>query len=66
MGPIETLYRDFCERIARDCEAEAERYEEHPQLEDRDRQFVSVLRERAKRLRQEISRIDSDYAGRAS
>ena len=66
MGPIETLYRDFCERIARDCEAEAERYEEHPQLEDRDRQFVSVLRERAKRLRQEINRIDSDYAGRAS
>jgi hypothetical protein len=65
MGPIEELYRDFCERIARECEAEAERYEENPRLQDRDRQFISSLRERANRLRQEVRRLEAQYNSRA-
>lgn len=64
MGPIEELYRDFCERVARECEAEAERYAQHPQLQDRDRQFVSALQERAQRLRQEIRRLNAQYSSR--
>ena len=66
MGPIEELYRGFCERIASEFEREAERYEEHPRLQDRDRQFISVLRDRAKRLRQDIRRLEEHYSGRAS
>ena len=65
MGPIEELYRDFCEKVARECDAEAERYAAHPQLQDRDRQFVSALQERAKRLRQEIGKLDAQYSSRA-
>ena len=65
MGPIEQLYSEFCVRIARECEAEAQLYEKHPKLQDRDQQFVSVLRETARRLRQEVRRLDANYTGRA-
>jgi hypothetical protein len=65
MGPIEELYRDFCERIARECETEANRYEEHPDLRDADRQYVSSLREKARRLQQEIRRLNEQYSERA-
>lgn len=65
MGPIEQMYRDFCEKVACECEAEAERYEKHPALQDRDRQFVSVLHDRAKTLRREIRRLDASYSSRA-
>ena len=66
MGPIEQLYRDFCERMASECEVEAEKYAENPKLQDRDRQFVSALRDRAKGLRQEIRRLDAHYSSRVS
>ena len=66
MGPIEELYREFCEKIARECDAEAERYEENPKLQDRDQQLVSALRETAKRMRQEIRRLETHYSTRAS
>ena len=66
MGPIEELYRGFCERIARECDDEAERYEQSPKLQDRDRQFVSALRETARRLQQEIRRLDAHYKTRVS
>ena len=65
MGPIEELYRCFCERMADECEAEAVRYQENPHLQDRDRQFVSALRERAQRLREEVRRLDAHYSSRA-
>jgi hypothetical protein len=65
MGPIEELYRIFCERMASECETEAVRYEDNPELQDHDRQFVSALRENAKRLRQEIRRLDAHYSSRA-
>jgi hypothetical protein len=65
MGPIEELYRDFCERIAHECELEAERYEKNPKLQDKDRQFVYVLRERAKRLHHESRRLEAEYKRRA-
>jgi len=52
--------------MARECEAEAVKYEENPKLQDRDRQFVSALRDRAKGLRQEIRRLDASYSSRVS
>ena len=64
MGPIEELYIEFCERIAGECEAEAKRYEQHPRLQDRDQQFVSALRERGRRLRQEVMRLEAQYKSR--
>ena len=64
MGPIEELYREFCERIAGECEAEAKRYEQHPRLQDRDQQFVSVLRETGRHLRLEVRRLEAHYKSR--
>lgn len=64
MGPIEQLYREFCEKIARECEEEAERYEQDPRLQDRDQQFVSVLRETCRRLQREVRRLDAQYKSR--
>jgi hypothetical protein len=61
MRPVEELYREFCEKIARECDAEAHRYEENPKLQDSDRQFVSALRETGRHLRQEIRRLDANY-----
>jgi hypothetical protein len=62
MRPIEKLYREFCEQIAQQCEAEATRYEEHPHLEDADYLFIVSLRERAKHLREQIRRLDAAYS----
>ena len=64
MRPIEELYREFCEKVARECDAEADRYEEHPEVQDRDRQFVSALRETGRHLRQEICRLEAHYKAR--
>ena len=62
MRPIEMLYREFCERISQECEAEAKRYEEHPHLEDADYLFIDSLRDRAKYLREQIRRLDAAYS----
>ena len=62
MRPIEILYREFCERIAQEFEAEANRYEEHPHLEDADYLFILSLRERANHLREQIRRLDAAYS----
>jgi hypothetical protein len=62
MRPIERLYREFCERAARECEAEAKRYEDHLHLEDADYQFIVSLRERAHYLREQIRRMDAAYS----
>jgi hypothetical protein len=62
MRPIERLYREFCERAAMECEAEAKRYEDHLHLEDADYQFIVSLRERAHYLREQIRRMDAAYS----
>ena len=62
MREIEKLYREFCERIALECEAEANRYEQHPHLEDADYLFIVSLRERAHHLREQIRRMDAAYS----
>lgn len=64
MRSIEDLYREFCERVAQECEAEARRYEDHPDLQDRDHQFIDALRDRAKNFRQQITRIDAAHSSR--
>lgn len=61
MRRIERMYRDFCERIAKDCEDEANRYAKDPDLRESDLQFVRVLRERCKQWRREVERLDAAY-----
>jgi hypothetical protein len=62
MRPIERLYREFCERVATECQEEANRYEEHPHLEDADYQFIVSLRQQANHLREQIRRMDAAYS----
>ena len=61
MTTIEKLYRDFCDRMANECEAEANRYDQHPEIQSQDQQFVRVLREKCKQFRQQARQIDSAY-----
>jgi len=62
LRPIEELYRSFCERLAEELEAEATLYEDHPGIEDDDRQLVSVLRDKSRQWRREIERLESARA----
>jgi hypothetical protein len=62
MRPIERQYKDFCGRIAKVCEDEANRYNEDPHLQDADRQFIRVLREKCRQWKQEIQRLDDSYS----
>ncbi len=66
MTPIEQLYREFAERIATACEEEANRYSQHPQLEDSDHQYIRVLRERSRQLKREVAKLDAAYRGHSA
>lgn len=62
MRPVEQMYRNFCIRMAGACEDEANLYDQHDQLQDPDRQFIRVLRERCKQWRREMERLDAAYS----
>jgi hypothetical protein len=61
MRTIERLYREFCDRMARACEDEANRYDEHLETQDADRQFIRVLRQRCEQWRREVHRLNAAY-----
>ena len=61
MRPVERLYRNFCIRMAKACEVEANLYEQHAGLEDPDRQLIRVLRDRCQHWRREMERLDAAY-----
>jgi len=66
MTSIEQLYRDFAQRIADACEEEANRYAQHPQLEDSDHQYIRVLRERCRQWKREVAKLDAAYHGHSA
>lgn len=47
--------------MAKACEDEASRYERHAEMQDADRQFIRVLRDRCKQWRREIQRLNAAY-----
>jgi len=61
--PVETLYRNFCERLAHVCETEAKVYEEHPSLHDEDSQLISSLRAKSNEWRKQLERMEAARKG---
>ena len=59
MSPIEDRYRNFCERLANELEAEAKFYEEHPSLHDREHQLIGFLRDQSREWRQKLEQIEA-------
>jgi hypothetical protein len=58
MRPVAKLYREFCLRTAQMLEDEANRYANHPALQDEDQQFIQVLRQKCREWKQQIEKLD--------
>ena len=64
MRPEAKLYRDFCLRMAKLLEDEANAYAIHPALHDDDRHFIQVLRQRCGEWKQQIDKLDRSQTAR--
>jgi hypothetical protein len=58
MTPVEEMYRDFCGRMARALEQQANSYSKHPALEDSDHQLIRALWDKRQQWRQQIEKLD--------
>jgi negative regulator of sigma E activity len=58
MTPVEEMYRDFCARMAKALEQEANSYTEHPALQDSDHQLIRALWDKRQQWKQQIEKID--------